>query len=94
MADIDVRIHLAGVREVFNDPGVQADLMRRAQAIKASADALMPEGGYDTAEHHIVERGVSSRGIDSVVVITATNEAKGMQARHSTLTKALDAGRT
>jgi len=93
MGSVRVKLNLAGIKEVFADPGVQAELRRRAEAIATEADSLMPEGGYERAKHHVVMDSVTSRGNPAVAVATATNEAKAMQAKHSTLTKALDAGR-
>ena len=93
MARPKVKLHLSGVREVLNDNRVIADCMRRANAIASAADAQMPEGGYTSAKHHVVREGTTSRGNRGAFVITATNEAKAMQAKHNTLTNALDAGR-
>lgn len=90
---VRVQLHLSGVKAVLNDDGVMADCMRRAEAIASAADALMPDGGYTRAEHHVAREGTTSRGNRSALVITNTNEAKAMQAKHSTLTQALDAGR-
>jgi hypothetical protein len=90
---VRVRLHLSGVKAVLNDDGVIADCMRRANAIASAADAQMPEGGYTSAKHHAVREGTTSRGNRGAFVITATNEAKAMQAKHNTLTNALDAGR-
>lgn len=90
---VRVKINMAGVREVFNDPAVTAELRRRAEAIKAQADSLMPDGGYTMTEHHRVIEGRTSIGTKSELVVTNTNEAKAMQAKHSTLTRAIDAGR-
>ena len=90
---VRVKINMAGVRELFNDPKVTAELKRRAEAIKAEADSLMPDGGYTQTEHHKVKEGRTSIGTKSMLVVTNTNEAKAMQAKHSTLTKAIDAGR-
>ena len=90
---VRVKLHLSGVREVFNASGVTADLMRRARAIASRADSLMPDGGYTQAEHHRVAEGITSIGTHSAIVATNTNEAKAMQAKHSTLTRAMDAGR-
>ena len=90
---VRVKMNLSGVRQVFNDPAVTAELLRRADAIKDAADAAMPDGGYTRTEHHKVIEGRTRIGTHSALVVTNTNEAKAMQARHSTLTKAMDAGR-
>lgn len=89
-----VQLHLSGVKAVLNDDGVMADCMRRAEAIASAADALMPESGLHTDQHHVAREGTTSRGNRGAFVITATNVAKAMQAKHSTLTQALDAGRS
>jgi hypothetical protein len=94
MARVKVRLNMAGVREVLNDDGVIADLMQRGERIASAADAAMPEHGYTKSEHHTVAEGRTSRGNRDVVVVTSSNMAKGMQAKHSTLTQALDAGRS
>lgn len=89
-----VVMHIKGIRATFNDPAVTADLMRRAESIAREADALMPDSGYTETEHHRVRQGVTSIGTHSALVITNTNLAKAMQAKHSTLTRAMDAGRS
>lgn len=89
-----VELHLSGVKAVLNDDGVIADCMRRAEAIASAADALMPGNGMRTDRHHVAREGVTSRGNREALVITATNVAKAMQAKHNTLTNALDAGRS
>ena len=91
---VRVQLHLSGVKAVLNDDGVMADCMRRAEAIASAADALMPENGLHTDQHHVAREGTTSRGNRGAFVITATNVAKAMQAKHNTLTQALDAGRS
>jgi len=90
---VRVKLHLSGVREVLNDNRVIADCMRRAEAIARAADAMMPENGMRTDEHHAAREGTTSRGNREALVITTTDVSKAMQAKHNTLTNALDAGR-
>lgn len=89
---VDVRLNMAGVVEVLNDDRVIADCRRRMEAVARAADAMMPDNGHGTDEHHRVIEGTTTRGNREVSVMTVTNVAKNMQARHGTLTRALDAG--
>lgn len=94
MANVKVELHMAGVREVFAAPGVTADLLRRGEAIARQADANVVALGYQDAEHHVAEVRTSRKvGTPVVAVHGITYEANASQARHSTLTQALDAGR-
>lgn len=93
MGSVRVKLNMAGVIALLNDDRVIADCRRRMEAVARAADAMMPENGHDTDEHHRVIEGTTSRGNREVSVMTVTNVAKAMQAKHSTLTKALDAGR-
>ena len=90
---VRVKIHMSGVKRVFADAAVQGDLMRRGQAIADMATSLVEGYGYPAYEHHEAKEGHTRYGNHSVLVVCATNEAKACQARHSTLTKAMDAGR-
>ncbi len=87
-----VVIHLAGVRDVCNQPEVLRDLQTVADRVCSRADAAMPESGYVRTEHHKTVVGETHRGIQEVSVYTNTNLAKAMQAKHDTLTKALTGG--
>ncbi|MBQ9620549.1 MAG: hypothetical protein IJR41_01245 [Atopobiaceae bacterium] len=87
-----VKLNMRGVREVLNDDGVIADCMRRAERIAAAANSEAPESGYQT-DPFASDEGRTTRGNRCAVVYTRTNLGKAMQAKHSTLTKAMDAGR-
>lgn len=99
MGSVRVKLNLRGVRELLNDDSVVAECMRRADAICLQAndnvesreDQRWPNT-YEKDPHVAIE-SVTSKGNRCAVVIARTNEAKAMQAKHSTLTKALDAGR-
>jgi len=94
MASPKVEIHMRGVRDVFSQPGVTADLLRRGEAIARQADANVVALGYQDTEHHIAEVRTSRKvGTPIVAVHGITHEALAAQARHNTLTNALDAGR-
>ena len=95
MADVDVRIHLAGVREVFAASGVTADLLRRGEAIARQADENVIALGYEETEHHEAKVVTSKKvGTPIVSIHGTTHEAHAAQSRHGTLTQALDAGRS
>ena len=95
MAKPKVEIHMRGVLDVFSAPGVTADLLRRGEAIARQADANVVAHGYEDAEHHIAEVGTSRKaGTPIVMVHGVTHEAGAAQAKYSTLTQALDAGRS
>lgn len=94
MASPKVKIHLRGVREVFAQPGVTAELLRRGEAIAEAATANVVALGYPDYDHHKAEVRTSRKtGAPIVAVHGTTHEAAAAQARHSTLTRAMDAGR-
>ena len=91
---VDVKIHRSGVRSVFRESGVTADLLRRGNAVASDADESVMAHGYPKAEHHEVKTVTSWKtGAPVVLIITKTHEAYVSQARYNTLTQALDAGR-
>lgn len=96
---VRVKLNMAGVREALNDDGVIKECMRRASDIATAADANVAAhedprhpNTYDLPPHACFE-GRTSRGNRCATVVARTDEAKAMQARHSTLTRAIDAGR-
>lgn len=94
MGSVKVKMNMAGVRKVFSEPAVTADLMRRGQAIVSEADSTVLALGYPKAEHHEAKVVTSRRsGAPVVLIRTKTHEAYVSQARLNTLTQALDAGR-
>jgi len=78
-----VKFHYDGFDALRKDPAVEAELMRRAQAI---ADAA---GG--APNFLVIPDPTPSRA--RVVVLTATAEAMQLEATQRTLTNALNAGR-
>lgn len=76
-----LKINPAGVRALLNDPGVKADLERRARAIAAQAGEGMEVS---------VQPG---RNRARATVITATTEARVAEATNRSLSAAFDAGR-
>lgn len=83
MSKFRLKIHPEGFNAVRKSPELQADLHRRAAAIAAAAG-----GGED---FQVIDSPSGTRA--RVVVITATEKAKAMEAAHRALTRALDAGR-
>jgi hypothetical protein len=83
MANVRVKLNSAGIREVLQSDETRADILRRAEAIKAAA------GGGDDYEAGAEVVGNRVMGW----VVTATDEAKRAEAEDRTLTRALDAGR-
>lgn len=87
-----VELHMDGIKELLNDDAVIAFTADQADAVKVVADTLMPDGhGYTKDEHHTVIEGTTPKGNREVSVMTTSDMAKAMQAKHSTLTKALSA---
>ena len=84
MANVRVVLNRAGVRELLRSPEVQADLAERARRIAEAAGG--EEAGFETS---VIVGGNRARAS----VITATAEAMVAEAKHRTLTRAIDAGR-
>lgn len=85
------RMDRAGYEAVMDSAPVQADLERRAQAVRAAADAGLSPGGYSLPGHEVKDfRGKLARGR---VVRTKTDQARYSEAKRKTLSKALGAAR-
>jgi hypothetical protein len=76
-----IELNDAGIRDLLTSTGVQADLLRRGQAIAAAA-----------GEGHRVDLNIESRRA-SVIVVTTSFRAMQNEATHRGLTRAIDAGR-
>ena len=85
MANVKVKMNRAGVREVLQSDGVQNDLLARAKAIAASANASSG-GGYAA---DVIAGKNRAR---AVVKATDRNSAFD-NSRNNTLAKSIDAGR-
>lgn len=81
MAVDKIRWHIKGFKELRKDRGVMSDLLKRGEAIAASAGA-----GVEAEPFTGKNRG-------RVSVFTATDEATRKNAEQNTLLRALDAGR-
>ena len=81
----------AGSAALMNSAPVQSMVERKAQAVKAAADAALSEGGYDFEGHEVKDfDGVLARGR---VVRTKTDQARYSEAKRKTLSRALDSAR-
>lgn len=86
MASVKVKMNSAGARELLNSAEVQADLLKRAGGIKASAQAF---GGTYEAD---VQPG---RNRAHAMVKTKPGDFRTMykQAKHNALLNSMGAGR-
>lgn len=81
----------AGYAALMNSAPMQSMVERKAQAVKAAADAALSEGGYHFEGHEVKDfDGVLARGR---VVRTKTDQARYSEAKHKTLSRALDSAR-
>lgn len=80
-----VKMNSAGARAIMNSPEVQAELLRRANAIKDCADS-MGSGVYEAD----VQPGKNRA---HAMVKTTGARSRASNAKHNTLLKSLDAGR-
>lgn len=86
MAKVQVRMNAAGARELLNSGGVQADLLRRAEAIKASAEGM---GGTYVAD----VRPGQNRAHAMVKTPEGDFRTMAKQAKNNALLKSMGAGR-
>ena len=82
---VRIKFDRAGFRALLNDPGVAADLRRRAEAIASSADGA--SGGV-----HVV-RSETGGARARAAVVTADVQAIRAESRGHTLSSSLAAGR-
>ena len=93
MANARVTLNMAGVKELLNADEVIADCMERAARMADNANGRAPKHGYTSSEPFASAEGKTKRGNRCAVVYTRTDIGKRMQAKHNTLTSAIDAGR-
>lgn len=83
------RMSRAGYAELMDSSEVQGVIGRKAQAVKAAADAGLSAGGYTLPGHEVKEfDGKLARG---KVVRTKTDQARYSEAKRKTLSKSLGA---
>ena len=79
----------AGYAALMDSSGVQGVVERKAQAVKAAADAGLSGGGYALPGHEVKDfQGKLARG---KVVRTKTDQARYSEAKHKTLSRSLGA---
>jgi N-formylglutamate amidohydrolase len=83
MSTLRFKINVPGFNQARNDPRILAELHSMGESIAAAA------GGAPDFVVNDAPNATRAR----VVVIAATAKAKRAEAKHRTLTKALDAGR-
>jgi hypothetical protein len=89
MARVTVKKNIPGIEAVLSSPEVQADLMERAQRIKAAADSV------GSGKYQITVRPGKKGGRPYVVVHVPEGDWQtyGSNKKHNTLRNALNAGR-
>jgi hypothetical protein len=88
---IRVEINSREASRILRSAEVADKLESMGKAITKAANDQAPEHGYTEQEPFAMDSGKTDRAF--VNVYTRTDLGKRMQAKHSTLTKALDAGR-
>lgn len=88
---IRVEINSHDAQAILKSSEVSKKLEGMGKAITDAANGQAPEHGYTEREPFAMASGVTDRAY--VNVYTRTNLGKAMQAKHSTLTQAMDAGR-
>lgn len=87
MGSVKVKMNSAGIEAALSDPSVTADLLSRAEKIKATAE------GMDGCEYEATTRPGRKGGRPYAVVAANSAKARTKNAKHNTLLKSLDAGR-
>lgn len=85
MGSVKVKMSNAGARSIMNSSDVQSDLLRRAQAIKGTAESI---GSASFAAD--VQAG---RNRAHAMVKTTDAKSRRSNAKNNALLKSLDAGR-
>ncbi len=88
---IKVELDKGGAESILKSREVAGRLESMGKAIMDAANDMAPEHGYTESEPFAMDSGTSDRAW--VNVYTRTNLGKAMQAKHDTLTRAMDAGR-
>ena len=89
MNGIKVVMNHAGAKAVLKDPGVKAELLRRARLVQQAAISSDPR----LTPEDIDANAIDGRNRARAGVATVNRKARNINAKHNTLLKALDAGR-
>ncbi len=86
-----VRLDRRGVRSLLRDPGVRAELRRRAEQVRGRAEATAPRDTGAFAASFRVDDAITDRAVARVI----TTDPAGLfkEARFRTMTRALDAAK-
>lgn len=89
MAKPKVKLKSAGVKALLNDPGVRAELTRRAGPVLSAARASAPveSGAYRDSIH--IEQGTTDRAV--VRVVASVPYAMTVEASTGNMARSLDA---
>lgn len=86
MANVKVKINSSGARQLLNSSAVQGELLKRAEKIKASADGM---GSRKYAADVRLGKNRAHAMVKTTDFISMASNAK-----HNTLLKSLDAGKS
>lgn len=89
---IRVEINTREAESIMKSREVREKLEDMGGKIRDAANDKAPEHGYTEQEPFAMESGTTDRAF--VNVYTRTTLGKRMQAKHDTLTQAMDAGRS
>lgn len=89
MARAKVKLNRAGIRDLLNDPGVRADLTRRAERVLAAAQADPHDETFAYERGLHIEQATTDRA--SVRVVSGDPKGHFLEARFGILTRSLDA---
>ena len=81
----------AEAQRILKSAGVAADVKSRGERIMNAANAQAPEHGYVSQEPFAMSTGTTDRAYANVY--TRTELGRRMQAKHSTLTQVISAGK-
>ncbi|WP_019148783.1 hypothetical protein [Timonella senegalensis] len=87
MAKVRVKMNSAGAQAILNSPGVQADLLARAQAVQAVANSFIGDGEGFVADVQ------SGKNRAHAMVRTSDVVSRRANAKQNVLLSSLDAGR-
>lgn len=86
---VKVRLNSAGMRALLRDPGVRAELTRRAERVltAAKSGAAVETGAHRDSMH--IEQATTDRAV--VRVVADTDHSLVVEARTGNMARALDA---
>lgn len=88
MASVRFVKNSSGIKELMNNPQIQAMLDSKARAVQKTANAMLSKEGYTRVNSFEVSDRTFNDGRKAKNVYTRTNHAKYSQNKNKTLTKA------